>query len=96
MQKASIGRIVVIHGHQANGQEEHPAIVNCVHSVADDGQADDPYFYCNVTMFPDCDPPKNVTSVYVFQNREQALDYQTRQSVGKNSRTLVGFFPEQV
>ena len=95
MQKPSIGRIVVIKGYQSNGQDEHPAIVNCVHGPAGDAITPDPYFMCNTTMFPDCGLPQSVTSVYVFQTREQAEGYRERNS-GENFKPIVGFFPDRV
>lgn len=94
MQKPSIGRIVVVKGPKSNGQDEHPAIVNCVHSVAHDIETPELFHLCNTTMFPDCGVPMAITSVYVFQNREQAIAWRERNGRSDYDPN-VAFFPDR-
>lgn len=98
MQTPTQGRIVIVKGFQSNGQDEHPAIVNCVHSSAGDGWTPDPYFLCNLTMFPDFGAPQSVGSTYVFQDRAQAVAYQERNRQDWTCsmyKPNVAFFPER-
>lgn len=88
MQKPSIGRIIVVKGIKSNGQDEHPAIVNCVHGPANDSGG----YLSNVTVFPDCQPPQAATSIYVFDNRQAAMDFQAMSLYAPT----VGFFPDCV
>lgn len=62
MNKASIGRIVIVHTQQAfNGSHEHPGIIT--HAWRDD--------YVNVKVLPDCGAPYDDTSITLFQTKEE-------------------------
>lgn len=91
--KPSIGRIVVVKGIVSNNQDEHPAIVNCVHGPAGDSLTKDPYYMANVTAFPDCGTPQSVTSVYIFADKEQAMGYRHANSMPE---LVVAFWPARV
>lgn len=71
--KPSIGRIVVVRTPTAfNGSYEHPAIVNRVWGSNDPAEAKGAHVCINVTMFPDCGPPLSVTSLDLFETKDEA------------------------
>lgn len=71
--KASIGRIVIVKGQNHNGSDEHPAVVTRVWATSEVGGVESEYV--NTTMFPDAGQPCPVTSVHLFQTREEAIAY---------------------
>ena len=88
--KPSIGRIVIVKGMVSNGNDEHPAIVNCVHS------ADDEKALCNLTIFPDCRQPIPVTSIHVFETQEQGREWQKRHVADPAINLYYAFWPPRI
>lgn len=85
--------MVVVAGVYSNNQYEHPAVVNCVHSEMGDVKIPDPYYMANVTVFPDCAVPQPATSIYVFENRAQAMKYR---EITAAPNLVVAFWPDRV
>lgn len=90
MQRPSIGRVIVVKGMSSNGQDEHPAIVNCVHGNDHIGPD---VWLLNATMFPDNDSSRNVLSLNMFDTRELAIKWRNDQG---DTHPLVAFWPERV
>ncbi len=71
--KPTIGRIVIVKTDQHfNGSDEHPAIINRVWGANDPADARGSHVCINVTVLPDCAPPFCLTSVCLFETREEA------------------------
>ena len=65
MQKPSLGRIVIFHGLESNGINEHPAIINRVWSDTT----------VNLTVFPDNNSPIVKTSVVLDESKQQTAGW---------------------
>ena len=79
MQTPTIGRIVILKGINSNNSDEHPAVLTRVFSPD----------YVNMMVLPDGGKPFPQTSVKLFENREQAEQFQHEQSLP----TVVAFWP---
>mgnify|MGYP007007269948 CR=1 FL=1 len=82
MQTPTIGRIVIVKGFSSNNSDEQPAVVTRV--FAPD--------YVNLMVMPDAGSPVARTSVRLFENKEQAEQFQALQ----NQPVLAAFWPARV
>lgn len=67
MPKATIGRIVIVHGIRSNGSSEHPAVITRAWSALDTALGP---VAVNLTVFLDGVPPVTRSSVMLFDDEE--------------------------
>lgn len=69
--KVTVGRILVVTGFTTNGSTtEHPALVNRAWNP--DGDTRNGPVCANLTVFPDCEPLRMLTSVMVYDTKAEA------------------------
>lgn len=82
--KPTIGRIVTVKGYIANGSDEHPGMITRVFGVGEGALV-------NVTVFPDLQSPKILSSIPAYTSRTAARDA----IVGPSRANGFAFFPDR-
>ncbi|NSX14968.1 hypothetical protein HTY52_12870 [Cupriavidus taiwanensis] len=82
--KPTIGRIVTVKGYIANGSDEHPGMITRVFGAGEGALV-------NVTVFPDLQSPKILSSIPAYTSRTAARDA----IVGPSRANGYAFFPDR-
>ena len=88
--KPSVGRIVIVRTEKDfNGSKEHPAIINRVWGTNDPAEAKGSFVCVNATVLPDCGAPFSMTSLALYETKEEADE-------ASHNGSNVGWWPSRV